>query len=837
MSHQPLPSQPTVVVASARVRSLRRAVHLAALSLALGAGLNGALVGTATAAPAAVERELDFNVPAGPLDQAVAQFSSIAGISVSFDAELTRGKQSPGLHGHYPQSEALRRLLLNSGVEAVALGSGGYSLVPMTNLDGAMELGATTVTGVGFGQGDSNPGSYTTGAMQTASKLSLSMRETPQSVSVITRQRMDDQNMRSLEDVLKSTPGIAITKDGPQRATFYSRGFAIENLMTDGLPNDLSHYLSRDMNSSPDMAIFDRVEVVRGATGMMQGSGNPAAAVNMIRKRPTATPRVSISGSAGSWDNYRAEFDASNALNDSGSVRGRVVTAYQTRDSFQDFTSAERSVFYAITEADLNEDATFTFGASNQNANHNSSWGGLPVAADGSDLHLKRSTYLGSKWEYWDQDNISAFTRLEYRFANNWKMLLAASKSWSELDMLGSIPERMGDNYDEYGQYIGRYDYKDRQSSYDGYVTGPFSLFGREHELVVGASKRDLTFNGKGLPIDLETNTDLDNPSGIEKPDLSANPWTQHRTSEQEGAYVTTRLSVTDDLNVILGGRLDWYEYDVDTRWNGKSSASSLPNKVTRHLTRYAGAVYDLDQNHSVYVSYTDIFRPQTELDTSNSALKPIEGKNYDLGIKGEYFDGNLNASAAIFRIDQENRAKLLNPNQCLPAGATCYEAAGEVRSEGVEFEINGALAPGWELGAGYTYSAAKYTKDANEDNVGRLFSTNIPRHIFKAFTTYQLPGDLSQWTIGGGLYRQNTVYNKGTNDYLTTFDYRIEQKAYTVVDLMTSYRASENVQVRLNLNNVFDKRYYQDISSNTDYGNSLYGEPRNAMVTLNWTL
>ncbi|WP_410017053.1 TonB-dependent siderophore receptor [Pseudomonas sp. 5P_5.1_Bac1] len=837
MPHHAHPAEPGLINAPFHNRPLQRAVHLAMLSLVLGASVGSTLISPAAAAQHSVEHELDFNVPAGPLDQAVAQFSSIAGISVSFDAGLAQGKQSPGVQGHYSRDEALRRLLLSSGVEAVALGSGGYSLVQAQDSTGALELGATNVLGAALGSTSENTGSYTTGTMQSATKLSLSIRETPQSVTVITRQRMDDQNMRSLEDVLKSTPGIAITKDGPQRSTFYSRGFAIENLMTDGLPNDLSHYLSRDMNSSPDMAIFDRVEVVRGATGMMQGSGNPAAAINMVRKRPTATPRISITGSAGSWDNYRSEFDASNALNDSGTLRGRVVTAYQTKGSFQDFTSAERSVFYAITEADLNDDATLTFGASNQNANHNSAWGGLPVAADGSDLHLKRSTYLGSKWEYWDQNNTTAFTRLEYRFANNWKMLLAASKSWSKLDMLGSLPERMGDNYDQFGQYIGRYDYKDRQSSYDGYVTGPFSLFGRTHELVVGASKRDLTFNGKGLPIDVETNTDLHNPTGIPKPDVSANPWTQHRTTQQEGTYVTTRLNITDELKVILGGRLDWYEHDVDTRWNGKSSASSLPNKVTRNLTRYAGAVYDLDQHHSVYVSYTDIFRPQTELDTQNNALMPIKGKNYELGIKGEYFDGNLNASAAIFRIDQENRAKLLNPIQCTPIGGTCYDAAGEVRSEGIELEVNGTLALGWELGAGYTYSAAKYTKDANEDNVGRLFATNIPRHIFKAFTTYQLPGDLSRWSIGGGLYRQNTVYNKGTNDYLTTFDYRIEQKAYTVVDLMTSYQASETVHVRLNLNNVFDKTYYQDISSNTDFGNSLYGEPRNAMLTINWTL
>lgn len=784
-------------------------------------------------------QEIHFNIASQSLAAALQEFGRQANMQVLYSPDDVQGKRSNALSGSYAPEQAIAAMLNGTGV-AYTLKDNSLTIRNQGN-NGTLELGTSTISGQGLGSTTEDTGSYTTGAMQTASKLSLTARETPQSVTVITRQRMDDQNMKSLEDVLKATPGISITKDGPQRPTFYSRGFTVENLMTDGLPNDLSHYLSRDMNSSPDMAIFDHVEVVRGATGLMQGAGTPSAAVNMVRKLPTATPRVTITGSAGSWDNYRTEFDASNALNESGTLRGRVVTAYQRKNSFQDFVSGERTVFYGITEADLNDDTTLTFGVSNQNGNNNTSWGGVPVARDGSDLHLKRSTYLGSKWEYWDQDNTTAFTRLEYRFANSWKMLLSASKSWSDLDMIGSIPERTWQSdYAEFGQNIGRYSYEDQQNSYDGYVTGPFSLFGRTHELVVGASKRDLTFKGKGLPDDFETHTDIYNPSGIAKPDMSANRWTQHRTSDLESTYVTTRLSITDDLKLILGGRLDWYDFDVTTTWDGKPNSSSRPNKVTRHLTRYAGAIYDLDQNHSVYVSYTDIFKPQTELDASNGALKPIEGKNYELGIKGEYFDGKLNASAAIFRIDQQNRAKeVSNRSLCNPAGTTCYEAAGEVRSEGIELEINGFLAPGWELGAGYTYAAAKYTKDSNEDNVGRLFSTNIPRHIFKAFTSYQLPDDLNRWTIGGGIYRQGTIYNKGTNDLSAPppYEYYIEQKAYTLVDLMASYKATENVNVRLNLNNIFDKRYYQNISLSPDYGTSLYGDPRNAMVTVSWSL
>ncbi|KTC44431.1 ligand-gated channel [Pseudomonas sp. ABAC61] len=782
-------------------------------------------------------QEIQFSIASQSMASALQEFGRQANMQVLYSPDDVQGKRSNALNGSYSPERAIAAMLNGTGVAYTFKGNSITILNRATV--GSLELGTSTISGQNLGTTTEDTGSYTTGQMQTASKLALSARETPQSVTVITRQRMDDQNMKSLEDVLRATPGIAVTKAGPQRSTFYSRGFAVENLMTDGLPNDLSHYLTRDMNSAPDMAIFDRVEVVRGATGMMQGSGNPSAAINMVRKRPTATPRVTITGSAGSWDNYRTEFDASNALNESGTLRGRVVTAYQTKDSFQDFVSSERSVFYAITEADLNENTTFTFGASNQNANNNSAWAGLPVGRDGSDLHLKRSSYLGSDWEYWDQDNTTAFTRLEYRFANSWKMLLAASKSWSDLKMHGSIPLRMGTNYDEFGQNIGRYEYEDQQNSYDGYVTGPFSLFGRTHELVVGASRRDLSFKGKGNPIDLPTHTNIYNPSGITKPDMSATPWVQRRTSDEEAAYVTTRLSITDDLKLILGGRLDWYDYDVYTAWDGKPYSSSRPNKVTRNLTRYAGAIYDLDQHHSVYVSYTDIFKPQTELDASNGAIKPIEGKNYEIGIKGEYFDGSLNASAAIFRIDQQNRAKQLNSNQCTPRGTTCYEAAGEVRSEGIDLEINGSLIPGWELGAGYTYAAAKYTKDSDKNKEGRLFSTDIPRHIFKVFTTYQLPGDLNRWTIGGGMYSQNPIYNKGANsdDGPPPYDYRIEQKAYTLVDLMASYKATENLDVRLNLNNIFDKRYYQTIGSNTDYGNNLYGDPRNAMVTVRWSL
>ncbi len=200
-------------------------------------------------------------------------------------------------------------------------------------------------------------GSYTTGSMSSATRLPLSIRETPQSVSVITRQRIEDQGMNDLNDVVKYAPGVTLRKFGSDRQQFLARGFAIDNLMYDGLPTIVSTF-TLDTISGADLALYDRVEVVRGATGLMTGAGSPSATLNLIRKRPTTTPQVSVTTSAGSWDRYRTEVDASNRLNDSGTLRGRVVAAYETGNSFVDERAKERQTFYGVLEADLSESTT-----------------------------------------------------------------------------------------------------------------------------------------------------------------------------------------------------------------------------------------------------------------------------------------------------------------------------------------------------------------------------------------------------------------------------------------------------------------------------------------------
>ncbi len=795
-------------------------------SILLGASISG-LPTPAVAQTVADEQRRVYRIAPGNLNSVLLSFGAQAGVLIASDRATTTGVQSPGVNGEMTVREGLAALLSGTGLAALP-DSGGYRLIraPAT---GVAQLEPVTVTGRTLEGPSEATGSYTVGPMATATRLPLTMRETPQAVTVVTRQRMDDQAMTSLNDVVENTPGLLLRKVGTERSTFYARGFQIDNLMYDGMPTSLTRYTG-DMFSSIDLAIFDRIEVVRGATGLMQGAGNPSAAINMVRKRPTATPQLSMQAQTGSWDNYRADIDAAGPLNDAGSVRGRVVTAYQKRGSFQDVVENERNVFYAVGEVDVTRNTLLTVGAAYQKDNNDTAWGGLPVARDGSDLGLKRSTYLGTTWDHWNQKNSSVFGNLDHQFDNGWKLKLAATAMWSRLDFLGSYPERSGE---QFNIRTGRYFYSEDQNSVDLHAQGPVAVFGREHDVVVGAGQRQVTFDGYGGS--LITARDINvydwNPDLGPMPNIDMKRWRQRTDATQQGVYAGTRLNMTDRLKTIVGARLDWYDADVKNYTSGvMSSKSNL--SVNRNLTRYAGVVYDLDQHHSVYGSYTDIFKPQSELNTRNDAIAPIKGQNYEVGVKGEYLDGRLNASAAVFRIDQNNRAKLVsNPQACASFPRGCYEAAGKVRSEGVDLEINGQLTPNWQVGAGYTYSDPRYRRDSIAANVGKPFATEIPRHLFKLATTYRLPDEWNRWRVGGNVYWQSKIYSDGVEGGVA---YHVEQKSYALVGLMVGYAIDKNVDLQLNVNNVLDKKYYKNIVSGwIDEGSALYGDPRSFMLSL----
>ena len=774
-----------------------------ALAVALG------IAGQAWATP------VDLDLPRQPLATSLRQLAEAANLTLAVDHSIVPDRLAPAVQGRLEPIGALSQLLQGSGLTFRQQGS---TLVVVRADDQALELGATDINSVAIGETTEGTRSYTTGPMRTATKMQMSMRETPQSVSVITRQRMDDQNIQNLDEVARTTTGLSYTKIGTDRSTYYARGFEINDLQFDGIPSNISENYSMDVMSTANMAIYDRVEVVRGANGLLQGTGNPSAAINLVRKRPTADFRLGAELGAGSWDNYRSQVDISGPLDEQGHLRGRAVAYYNTANSYRDGAGKDNQLLYLVGEMDLGESTVWTLGLTLQQDNNNGyDWGGLNTRADGSFYPLSRSTSLAGDWAYLDRDNKVLFSDVKHHFDNGWDLTLALNAVWSDAQFLSSYPARTtGDNY---RLVVSQADYEDRQLGLDLYATGPFSLLGREHQLMFGANTRKDDFD---VGIHTASNTPTVNIndfdySAIPAPILNTAQTDYNYVRRERGVYGATRLSLSDELSLILGTRVSWSDYQVPSD-RYRENARVVP---------YAGLVYDLDAHHSVYASYTQIYKTQSSYAPGNSLLEPVDGENYETGIKGEYFDGALNTSLALFQTDLRNMPEAIaGVRNCgVTLSSTCYQEGGKVRNRGFEVEVSGQPLEGWNLSAGYTYSDPEYVAGSNK---GNDYYTRIPRRLLKVSSDYQLPGRLDQWRVGGDVFAQSR-----TSTSASTYD--IRQSGYALLNLHANYQINRQLSLQYNLNNALDKKYYQSLPTSNNWGGLYYGDPRNFAVTLRY--
>ncbi|WP_095059921.1 TonB-dependent siderophore receptor [Pseudomonas sp. Irchel s3f7] len=702
--------------------------------------------------------------------------------------------------------------------------------------DGVLQLGTTTISGQALGATTEGTRSYTTGSTSSATGLPLSIRETPQSVTVITRQQLDDRGVQSIGDALRNTPGISTQKYDSDRTEFSARGFAITNFQYDGVNIPYDGVYGENPNNGDDASSLDRIEIVKGATGLMTGSGDPSATVNLIRKKPTKEFKASISGTVGSWDAYRGVGDISGSLNDTGSVRGRFVGAYSDKNSYQDHYSQKKDLFYGVLEADLTPDTLLTFGIDKSSATpRGSSWTGNPVYfSDGGRTDFSRHFNPGADWSRRDFDDITYFASLEQALANDWKFKASLDQKTTDHDTrLASASGGNPDRATGEGMFLywGRWEGHRVQNTADVNVTGPFSLGGREHELVAGfmaSHSRQTGSTYDTSAFEMVPGSIYDWNGDLPEQDFPKNG-KYERTQSQNGLYLATRLHATDDLSIILGSRLSTFKYNEDYSYYPGAGLDDTHASYKEHgvVTPYAGVVYDLDDTYSVYASYTSIYQPQTYKDAAGSTLAPVEGDSYEAGLKGAYFDGRLNASLAFFRIEQDNVAESIGTNPVTNEGI--YKAVDGATTKGVELELAGEVADGWNVSAGYTYAR---TRDADEQRIyGYPLSTTKPEHVVRTFTTYRLPGALDQVTVGGGISWQSAFYGKIYSP--TVGDYTsIKQGGYTLVDLMSRYEYNEHLSFTVNANNVFDKRYLTGLGN---FDTTYYGEPRNVMLTTKW--
>ncbi|EPK2740110.1 Fe(3+)-pyochelin receptor FptA [Pseudomonas aeruginosa] len=649
----------------------------------------------------------------------------------------------------------------------------------------------------------------------TLGKVPLKPRELPQSASVIDHERLEQQNLFSLDEAMQQATGVTVQPFQLLTTAYYVRGFKVDSFELDGVPALLGNTAS----SPQDMAIYERVEILRGSNGLLHGTGNPAATVNLVRKRPQREFAASTTLSAGRWDRYRAEVDVGGPLSASGNVRGRAVAAYEDRDYFYDVADQGTRLLYGVTEFDLSPDTLLTVGAQYQHIDSITNMAGVPMAKDGSNLGLSRDTYLDVDWDRFKWDTYRAFGSLEQQLGGGWKGKVSAEYQEADSRLryagsFGAIDPQTGDG----GQLTGAaYKFKSIQRSLDANLNGPVRLFGLTHELLGGVTyaqgeTRQDTARFLNLP-NTPVNVYRWDPHGVPRPQIGQYTSPGTTTTTQKGLYALGRIKLAEPLTLVVGGRESWWDQDTPaTRF-----------KPGRQFTPYAGLIWDFARDWSWYVSYAEVYQPQADRQTWNSEpLSPVEGKTYETGIKGELADGRLNLSLAAFRIDLENNPQE-DPDHPGPPNNPFYISGGKVRSQGFELEGTGYLTPYWSLSAGYTYTSTEYLKDSQNDS-GTRYSTFTPRHLLRLWSNYDLPWQDRRWSVGGGLQAQS--------DY--SVDYRgvsMRQGGYALVNMRLGYKIDEHWTAAVNVNNLFDRTYYQSLS-NPNWNNR-YGEPRSFNVSL----
>lgn len=788
------------------------------ITLALLGSLALALAPLAQAQQQAAARH--YQVAPGPLGTALSAFAAEAGVSISGAASLYAGVRSHGLHGSYTVADGFARLLDGSGLVAVDHGGGNYAVRPSPSAADAATLPGIAVRATAErATSTEGTGSYTTPATASATGLVLSLRETPQSVSVITRQRMEDQDLLTVRDVLRNTPGIAVNQFDTERSTFSARGFDVDNFQYDGVPTTYKVQYSGG-ESEMDSLIYDRVEVTRGATGLLTGAGYPSASINLVRKRASARQfEGQWSLAAGSWSDYRGTLDLAAPLNADGSVRGRVAGAWQDRKSFTNGYSNQRQLIYATVEADLAPGTVAMLGASYQkNDPKGSNWGGFPLwYSDGTRTHFDRSVTTAPRWAAWATEQTNVHATVEHALGQGWKAQAQAMYSKHTEDtplvFLAERPDRItGLGMLGYpNRYIGARD----QSSADVKLSGPFSLGGRQHEVIVGGNYtvQHAEFSVKEALDPEPIGNFLAWDGSYPQPAWGELVLSEKYTTKQYGAYGAARLNLADNTKLILGGRLSRWDKDR-IGFDGSARFAFAKSK----FVPYAGVVVDLNDTYSMYASYTDIFRPQENQDRTGAWLDPLTGRSMEAGLKGELAGGRANGSIGIFEIRQDKLAQPDGAHRIPGTTTQAYYAARGATSRGIEGELSGRLAPGWNVTASASHFRAR---DREQQDINTL----SPRSTVRLFTTWKVKPDL---TVGGGVNWQSKFYfdDEGPNG-----KERVTQEAYSTVSLMATYQLSRQLLAQLNVENALDQRY---ININT-YAQGTYGTPRSVRATMTY--
>ncbi|CAB3919414.1 Ferrichrome outer membrane transporter/phage receptor [Achromobacter aegrifaciens] len=809
-----------------RLRAPLSAGRMALLAAMCAGGLAAGMPQAwAQPAPASANAPRSYQIAAGSLADALTQFARSAGVVLSFDPALVRGRRSDGLDGAYSVGAGFARILSGSGLQARAQSGNTWTLLQVAAPAGdTPTLAPVTVSGMS--DSPITTVGYVATVSASATKTDTPLIETPQSVSVVTREQITEQGAQTLNQVLRYTAGVATESRGATATRldqFSVRGFQASSYL-DGL----RVFGGRDALPQVDTYRLERVDVLKGPASVMYGQGGPGGVVNQVSKRPLEETLREVEVQVGNYDYRRANFDFGGPVDEDGKFLYRLVgSGYMSDGQVKDTKERRYFVSPAFTWKP-SSDTTLTVLTNFQRDPDMGSYGSVPAmrtllsAPDG--IRLPADYYDGdANFEKSDRKSYSLGYVLEHRFNDNIKA--SQSLRWTRAEaQYRSIYGAMTNNY---GYTDKTYRYQQRASIatdvdvgalvLDNNVqarfnTGPFAhttLLGFDYQHV----KTD-TLSGFGTAPALDV-LNPNNHQNIPAPAFSTDATNKQY---QTGLYFQDQIKI-DRLSVLLGGRYDWSRTmgETTTIATGRVAPSSLnAEKFTGRL----GAIYNFDNGVAPYFSYSESFEPQSGTGWQNKPFKPIEGNQYEVGIKYQPPGSATLLSFAAFDIRRENMTTT-DPDPthiCGTAGGRCSIQAGELRTQGIELEAKTEPLRGLTLVAAYSLMDNEYSKgypNAAGMNLKGKTPVGVPSQQASAWARYQLQdGPLAGVGVGGGVRYIGSSYANETNT--------LKVPSVTLFDLMLDYdlgRASpslKGMQVALNVQNLFDKEYIASCSGDS---------------------
>ncbi len=766
-------------------------------------------------------------------------------------------------------------------------------------ITGTQEEGAAPNTG------------YTVRSTQSATKLDLAPKETPQSITTFTAQRIQDQGLLQLDEVLKHTTGITLVSAGVAgagRQPVYARTFPVRAVQMDGIMAS-NFILSGEGDESigmQDTFLYERIDVIRGSTSLTAGSGDPSASLNFVRKHPYRDRHLHAAVKAGSWNTRRGELDFSTPLNESKSWRARIATAYQNGDHWVDRVNNDSKTLSLITALDINDSNRINVGVTHYDFKlRGASPHGITRFSQISDgwpeeLKYPESKGKGRFWVYptseaernfnnatpWSRTHrqyTNLFASYEHDFSDNWLIRLSYNHADNVDDRLyGELGTRFFVPWADKANYVAdRRHGQNIVNAFDAYLKGTVEVLGRPQQLVVGANSYDVRRNmyggyaGSSRPVSSPDvlsfgckwggHSCYDSPEDWQVLGYSISDWNKaggnvppavwsdgydmfthkyihHLQRRQTGLYFSTHLQPIARTHLLLGGRWarETQKPVYSTCHNGQvdpTCGKDKPYKATSNpdirpkFLPYVGLVVELTPTINAYASHTTTYIRDQNYDSNRHYytkqwLPPIRGVTREVGLKGAFFDNRLDVAVSYFKMVQKDfpfytmhDVIFRTNNKGLADGYRVY---------GYEISMAGDITPRWKISAGYVrqrqINPDSYINYSMVDMTDFMASYRAPEKTLKLFTSYKLNPKI---TLGAGLRWQSATQSQWIPRYYTQSEKQLmKQDAFAIVDVMARYQFNPRLSLALNINNVFDKVYYQHERS------YISGAPRNFLLT-----